>query len=145
MLRLKHLNENKDSETIYGDSQMKFLGNVFVFAILYVLFMLPTYFLPYFGSNSSVINSIAASSDTVVNSNFWLHLGSLLVLIVIAFFRGTLIDKKWLVIFPILGSIFDLIPVLNSIPLIPTLMHLLAIILGVIGYKSISQEIHQQA
>jgi len=114
---------------------MKFLGNTVVFVVLYILFMLPTYYLPYLGSNSSVVGAIGAAADAGVNPFFWLHLGSLIALIVIAWFRGALIDKKWLIIFPILATVFDLAPGLSSIPLIPTVMHLLAIILGVIVTK----------
>ena len=59
------------------------------------------------------------------------HLGSMLVLIAITWFRGNLVDKKWLVVFPILATVFDFVPTLNFIPLVPTVMHLLAIIMGV--------------
>ncbi len=115
---------------------MKFLGNAVVFVILYVLFMLPTYYLPYLGSNSAVIGALGAATDAGVNPAFWPHLGSLIILIVVAWFRGALVDKKWLIIFPILATVFDLVPVLSSIPLVPTVMHLLAIILGVVGAKA---------
>jgi len=115
---------------------MKFLGNAVVFVILYVLFMLPTYYLPYLGSSSAVVGTIGAAADAGINPAFWLHLGSLIALVVIAWFRGVFVDKKWLIIFPILAIVFDLVPILNWIPLIPTVMHLLAIILGVVGAKA---------
>ncbi len=122
----------------------KVLGNAVVFVILYVLFMLPTYYLPYVGSNSAVIGTLgqfgAAVGDASplkgINPAFWLHLGSLIVLMVLAWFRGVVVDKKWLIIFPILAAIFDLAPALNLIPLVPTVMHLLAIILGVVVAKA---------
>jgi hypothetical protein len=115
---------------------MKFLGNAVLFVILYLLFMLPTYFLPYLGSNSAVIGTLGAVADAGVNPAFWPHLGSLIILIVVTWFRGALIDKKWLIIFPILATVFDLVPGLSSIPIIPTVMHLLVIILGVAGAKA---------
>jgi hypothetical protein len=115
---------------------MKLFSNAAVFVIMYVLFMLPTYVLPYFGSNSSVLNTIVLASDDGFNPLFFLHLGLFIVLIVIAWFRGVLIDKKWLIIFPIMSAVFDLTPFLNHIPLIPTIMHLLVIILGVVVVKS---------
>lgn len=119
----------------------KFLGNAVVFVILYVLLMLPTYYLPYVGSNSAVIGGLgqlAAGANDLnpllgVNPAFWLHLGALVLLLAITWFRGVLVDKKWLIIFPILAAVFDLSPGLNFIPLVPTVMHLLAIILGVAG------------
>ena len=110
---------------------MKFLGNAVVFVPLYLVFMIPTYYLPYKGSNSAVIGAIAATAEAGINPYFWLHLAALLALVVIAWFRGVLIDKKWLLIFPLLATVFDLTPLLSSIPLVPTVMHLLAIILGV--------------
>lgn len=115
---------------------MKVLGNAVVFVILYLLFMGPTYYLPYVGSNSAVLHAAAASSDAGMNPAFWMHLICLLALILITWFRGALIDKKWLIIFPILATVFDLAPGLSMIPLIPTVMHLLAIILGVAGVKA---------
>ena len=116
---------------------MKFLANAPAFVILYILFMLPTYYLPYVGSNSSVLNAAGVSAGVGLNPAFWVHLGSLLALVAIAWFRGKYVGKGWLVIFPILAAIFDLMPGLSLIPLIPTLMHLLAIILGVVGAKAI--------
>ena len=109
---------------------MKFLSNAVVFVPLYLVFMIPTYYLPYIGSNSAVIGAIRAA-DEAGNPYFWLHLAALLVLVVITWFRGVLIDKKWLLIFPLLATVFDLAPLLSFIPLVPTVMHLLAIILGV--------------
>jgi len=120
---------------------MKFLGNAVVFAILYILFMLPTYYLPYLGSNSTVVNAITnvqidgSPIEAGMNPAFWPHLGCLIALIVLAWFRGSLVEKKWLVIFPTMAAVFDLAPALSSIPLVPTIMHLLAIILGVAATK----------
>ena len=102
---------------------------------LYLVFMIPTYILPYMGSNSSVINAVGASNGLGMNPVFWLHLACLIILAVLAWFRGVNVDKKWLLIFPILALVFDLVPGLSSIPLVPTVMHLLAIILGVIVAK----------
>lgn len=117
---------------------MKFLGNTAVFAVLYILFMIPTYFLPYLGSNSAIVGSLSVAAERGVTPVFWLHLGVLIGLIVFTWFRGALIDKKWLIIFPILATVFDLAPGINNIPMVPTVMHLLAIILGVAGAQKIA-------
>jgi hypothetical protein len=120
----------------------KILGNAVAFVILYIVFMIPTYLLPYFGSNSSIVNLAILWK----NPFFWLHLITLLVLVLLAWFRGKCIGKKWLIIFPILALVFDLVPLLNFIPLIPTVMHLLAIILGVVGANAVaSQSLKQTA
>ena len=115
---------------------MKILGNVAVFIIVYLLFMMPTYVLPYLGSNSSVLNTAGAASGAGLNPALFVHVVALVILIAITYFRGKLIGKNWLIAFPILASAFDLLPVLSLIPFVPTLMHLLAIIFGVIGANS---------
>lgn len=113
------------------------VGNTVVFALLYIVFMIPTYILPYFGSNSSFFITAWASEGHLSEiPQFLMHITALILLMVITWFRGSLIDKKWLLIFPILAAVFDFIPGLSSIPLVPTIMHLLAIILGVSGTKS---------
>mgnify|MGYP001379576383 CR=1 FL=1 len=117
---------------------MKYLANTFVFVTIYILFMLPTYYLPYLGSNSSAVNVLGAAAGEGLNPAFYFHLGALLVLLIITWIRGTYIRKKWLVIFPILASVFDLVPGLSMIPLVPTAMHLLAIILGVVGVSVVT-------
>ena len=127
---------------------MKYLGNAVVFVILYVLFMLPTYYLPYLGSNSSIVNTMT-NIDTGsrigagMNPAFWPHLGCLVVLIAITWLRGSFVKKQWLVVFPVMATVFDLAPVLSSIPMVPTIMHLLAIILGAMGAKVIVQAAEQ--
>lgn len=113
------------------------IGNTVVFVIIYILFMLPTYYLPYLGSNSFSLSAIGVAVGAGINPVFWLHLASLMVLAFVAWFRGILIDKKWLTIFPVLATVFDMAPVLSSIPLVPTVMHLLAIIQGVVGTPAV--------
>ena len=115
----------------------KIFGNTAVFVLLYIVFMIPTYILPYFGSNSSIAISAGASVGNLSEfPQFWMHVGALILLMVVTWFRGSLVDKKWLLIFPILAAVFDFIPGLSSVPLVPTVMHLLAIILGVVGTKA---------
>lgn len=116
---------------------MKIIGNAVSFVILYLIFMCPTYILPYLGSNSAILGGAATALDGhVFTPATWIHLGSLLSLVVITWIRGSLSDKKWLIIFPVLAAAFDFLPMLNMIPLVPTIMHLLAMIVGVIGSKS---------
>ncbi|HEX9953726.1 MAG TPA: hypothetical protein VGB48_00740 [Allosphingosinicella sp.] len=117
------------------ESLQKALGNAPTYVVLYLVGMIPTYFLPYVGSNSIVMT---AAHDSVGQSNgpFWFHLLFLLGLCGLTWLRGGLIDKRWLVIFPVLAAFFDLMPGFNWIPLVPTVMHLLAIILAVAGTKA---------
>ena len=109
----------------------KLITHPAMFTALYVLFMIPTYVLPYFGSNSWSVATVAAAAGAGINPAFWPHLIALGVLALLAWFRGESVDRKWLVIFPVLAACFDLLPAINMIPLVPTVMHLLAVILGV--------------
>lgn len=120
------------------DGFKKALGNAPVFVIAYIIFMLPTYFLPYFGSNSAVLQGTAAAAGASGGFFFFmLHFGSMLALCFFCWVRGAYVNKGWLVIFPILAIVFDFVPGLSLIPLIPTWMHLAAIILGVVGAKAV--------
>lgn len=123
---------------------MKILKNPVFFALFYILFMIPTYILPYFGSNSTLANGLAIATHHA-NPAFYLHLLSLLVLGVLAWMRGSAISKRWLVIFPLLALVFDLVPGLDAVPFVPTVMHLLAIILGVISANSTVSSINNNA
>jgi len=60
----------------------------------------------------------------------------MLILCFLCWIRGAYVAKTWLVIFPILALVFDFAPGLSLIPMIPTVMHLLAIILGVVGVRA---------
>jgi hypothetical protein len=107
------------------------------FVILYLLLMFPTYLLPYFGSNSAVVNAGLAAADAAagggngLNILMFAHLACLGGMALITWLRGAVVGKAWLVTFPLLAAVFDMVPGLNWIPLIPTAMHLSAIIIGV--------------
>lgn len=108
---------------------------------LYLLFMIPTYILPYFGSNSVIMDGIARTGGYQgPNVGFWIHFICLLLLVVLAKIRTSRLTKKYLFIFPLLALAFDMIPILSSIPLIPTVMHVLALVMGVTLAKQDSQE-----
>lgn len=119
------------------DQIKKALGNAPTFVVAYVIFMLPTYFLPYAGSNSFVLHTLDAAVGTKhLNAAFYFHMGSMLVLCFMCWVRGSYVSRNWLLIFPILAIVFDFVPGLSVIPLIPTGMHLAAIIAGVAGAKA---------
>jgi hypothetical protein len=112
---------------------MSLLAHPVVYFVLYVLLMLPTYFLPYLGSNSVVLGTASVAVGRGVYLPFLLHLGFLSALVGLALIRGIRVRRQWLTVFPALALVFDLTPGLNWIPMIPTTMHLLAMIIGVIG------------
>lgn len=109
---------------------MKYLGNNIVFVIIYLVFMGPTYFLPYLGSNSSIVNAAGVAMEQGLNPATILHFICLAVLIVVTWFRGTLVKAQWIVILPVIASVFDMAPGLSLIPMVPTIMHIFALIKG---------------
>lgn len=110
----------------------KVFAHAVVFVGVYLFFMLWTYYLPYVGSNSATVGAIHAAAGSV-NKAFWAHLICLGILVAITWYRGSVIGKTWIMIFPIIATMFDIVPVLSWIPLVPTIMHLAAIIMGVRG------------
>jgi hypothetical protein len=107
------------------------LANPISFFVLYLLFMLPTYVLPWLGSNSGMLNVAGAAAGAGVHPLLWVHLLTYVVLAGLAWLRGSLIGHAWLVALPVLAAVFDLVPGLNWIFLIPTILNVLCLILGV--------------
>lgn len=107
--------------------------NTLVFVVAYVTLMIPTYLLPWLGSNSAVLNVVGAAIGHGMTPQWWAHAWCLVMLILMAWMRGDFIGKKYLPVFPFLAAVFDLTPGLSMIPLIPTALHLAAIIIGVRG------------
>lgn len=95
------------------------------YVVTYILLLLPTYLLPYVGSNSAIL---VASGWTVP---FIVHAACLALIIWLAYERGRHIGLGWLVGLPVLAAVFDLLPGLNWIPFAPSVLHLAAIVCGV--------------
>jgi hypothetical protein len=51
-------------------------------------------------------------------------------LIALAFVRGARIQRQWLIAFPIIAGLFDLVAGLNFIPFVPTILHAAALYVG---------------
>lgn len=109
------------------------------FVGLYLILMIPTYVLPYFGSNSLVANTALAAADAAssevsgLNLLLFVHLACLGGLALLAWLRGSLVGKTWIVALPIIAAVFDIVPGLSMIPFVPTVLHITAIIVGVSG------------
>lgn len=107
--------------------------NPVVFIVAYLALMLPTYILPYFGSNSLIINLMGAALTQGMTPQWWAHLWFLAMLAVVAHVRGKWVGKPYLLALPGVALVFDLTPVLSAIPLVPTLLHVLTLVLGTIA------------
>lgn len=59
---------------------MKYVANGPTFVIVYVIAMIPTYLLPYVGSNSFAMNSAGSALGVGISPQFFMHLIALLIL-----------------------------------------------------------------
>lgn len=105
----------------------------FGFAIAYVALMVPTYVLPWLGSNSVLVNAVGAAVGKGFTPQWWAHAWSLAMLILLAWRRGDLIGKGYLAAVAFIAAVFDLLPVLSAIPFVPSICHLVVLIGGVRG------------
>lgn len=108
----------------------KALANTRVFIGSYVILMLLTYYLAHLGSRSPILQGLEAADTHLFNFPFVLHLSAMLVLFWICFIRGSIIGGKWLVFLPMVVFAFEFIPKLSAIPIVPSVYHLLAIVVG---------------
>lgn len=120
------------SETT-GSKFSAFLKSGIVFVAAYILAIVPTYVLPYTGSNSSIAGAAGAIAGLGFLPQFWAHLGFLCFALVLAWFRGVYIGKPWIAIFPFFAGIFDMVPGFNWLYFVPTLFHIVTLVMGVRG------------
>lgn len=113
----------------------KALANTTVFIVTYVLLMIPAY-LTYVDSSSTI--SSGSLGMNMVTLPLLLHMGSMLMLCYICFIRGKLIGKSWLGCIPLIAIAFEFLPALSAIPLVPSVYHLLAIVIGSFASKVVS-------
>jgi hypothetical protein len=106
------------------------ISNPVIFFVFYLLLAIPTYILPYFGSNSLIVHSFVSAAGAS-NPFFWLHVFCVTGLVVITWWRGFVIKSSWIAVFPFFAGIFDLVPGFTLFFLLPTLMHVLAIVFSV--------------
>lgn len=97
------------------------------FLLLYGLALPLTYVLPYFGSNS-LLATIGTGGLTLIGT--LVHLLCFGVMIIAAVTRGPVIGKSALWAFPVIALIFDFVPLLSAIPFVPTVMHVIALVIG---------------
>lgn len=96
------------------------------FFYLYTIAIIPSYLLPWLGSNSFIAHLFSNHSRAA----FWIHTASLSLACFFSFIRGKQIKASHLGGLSISAAFFDLMPILNFIPLIPSFFHLLTILIG---------------
>lgn len=117
----------------------KIFNNPAGFAIFHIVLAIPTYIIPYLkpGVMSKAAAAISMdqnfSSGVSFASTFWTIVQVALYagLIYGSFKRGKHVNKGYLTAFPIAAAIFDLVPLLSWIPLVPSVMHILSLAMGI--------------
>jgi hypothetical protein len=112
----------------------KALANTAIFVSAYIVLMFPTY-LAYVDAHSTAMQAVNTESLHMLSFPFLLHLTSMLALCWICLVRGAIVGKSWLVLLPMIAIAFEFVPVLSTIPYIPTAYHLLAIIIGAVSIR----------
>lgn len=93
------------------------------FFYLYIALISPSYVLPYVGSNSFIFNIFSSGQRT----GFYIHLLTLGLAVLVTLIRGLLLKKPAIALLSFIAMCFDLIPLLNLIPLVPSAFHLLTL------------------
>lgn len=98
------------------------------FALIYIIPMIITYVCSWMGSTSML--------TAKVNPHFWtlfiVHVGCYVIIIYNCL---NLPNKKSICIFPILAAVFDLFPIVNYIPFVPTGLNVAGIVSGIINLR----------
>ena len=121
------------------------LSNPAVFLSIYLVTVLATYILPYFGSNSwAGAQLISKSGGNLVYFYFWFTVHTLCYAVMgfLAFKVGKQGNKTWLVTFPILGAIFDLAPTINMIPLVASVLNIVGLVIAFKTLTALKQKEH---
>lgn len=113
------------------------MKKTFVFVLSYLVLFALSYAWPLI-SNVGVLGAMSSTSSSfqgiALGGKFFGSLIIYVLMMLVAWFRGVAIGKKYLPVFPFIAGFFDL--VLVFIPFVPTVMNLLAIVMGVIVEKS---------
>ena len=91
------------------------------FGVTYVILALPTYVLPWLGSNSLVAALVSGGSVLLYT---FLHCLCLIGLILIACIRAVHVRHAVLALLPVCAAMFDMVPGLSLIPFAPTAFHI---------------------
>ncbi|HBA08293.1 MAG TPA: hypothetical protein DCW48_00990 [Methylotenera mobilis] len=108
----------------------KTLDNAAIFVTTYIVFMLPTYVLPYLRTSPASLHGLDDAGANVFSFTFFIHLASMILLCWVCLVRGAMVGKNWLFLLPVVAFAFEFISKLSVIPFIPTMYHILAIIVG---------------
>lgn len=96
------------------------------FFYAYTILIIPSYILPWAGSNSMVANIVSSNA----RASFALHFFSLALAVGLSFLRGWQIKKSELGFIALTAAFCDLVPLLNLVPFLPSFFHLFTLLVG---------------
>lgn len=99
------------------------------YALSYLFFTFLTYMWRLSVFSVAMNKNVDSNIEGMASAAIWVLLINYVILVLIAYYRGKAIDKKYIIIFPIIAGLFDVI--LVFIPLVPTIMNITALITGV--------------
>lgn len=112
----------------------KALENKTTFVSSYLIFMGLTYYFSSLGSTALIgpsLDDVALAGLSISLLPLLFHVSAMLVLLWICLERGKFIGKKWIALLPMVAFAFEFIPKLSVIAFVPSVYHLLAIVIGV--------------
>lgn len=110
------------------------------FLFIYILFMLPTYIWRWIfaagavGAAMDESGGAEAAISSMATATYVLLAISYVIMIFVSYRRGAANNRRFLVAFPIVGGLFDI--VLGFIPFVPTIFNILAIVFGSMSRRS---------
>ena len=109
------------------------MKNGVIYSLTYLFFTFLTYLWRFSIFSTTMSKDNPDLINNMVGTVTLIFLINSIILILVAYCRGKAIDKKYIVIFPVIAGLFDV--VLAFIPLVPTIMNITALITGVSGNK----------
>ena len=107
------------------------------FFVIYLFFMVLTYLWRFYFFGVAIEGGF--DIENIKNSMHILMALSYAIMSYVAYRRGKIIGKGYIAAFPIVGAVFDLI--LVFIPLVPTVMNIITIVLGMPDNKNVQPEV----
>ena len=123
---------------------MRVLAHRAVFAVFYIGGMILTYVAAFISAFGGVVVTAAngnAAPGASQTGTIGVVLFPWLLLIALAFIRGTWVARPWIAVLPVIGANFTLTPGLNTIHGVPSLAALAGLICGLVFRRNQSSTV----
>ena len=123
------------------DDLVQALESPLIFLVAYLFFVALTYLFPSPGATANRFGGsfYSANLGSVLTSGIYVL--CCLGMIILCFLRGIVLNRLWLVVYPLLFLLFSCSASLVRIPYIIGILHAVTILLGLIGAVSVTKSI----